>query len=397
MNKKKNRAEFAASLDRRLSGLQGDPWLAQRIIASEKGDFKVKKISRATIVFAALILVVVTMSAALAVGNLLPGILEMLGLDAKNGIENRFEPLDYNWETDFTTAHVREMLYDGQGAYIAVDVQKKDREDILLIPSGDRKMTLSSSASALGRADAGKEESIAEYAERKGLSVVYFTVMAQNLDKSFTAVTNPEDRISVGQDAWTMVLRFPAVDQNEKINVRLYTTIYDSPLSQSSLPAGERPIAEPHSITVNVPDFKNIGEQKTVMNVISFVENTPLAGLTIQDAKLIRTPIATYLDLLIGNPDRTEYSRIAARIIPLGMPETEQHSIESRHFGSPVVFSEGYSSGAREIEVYPSEDFACTEFQAELIVSPMSEVDELRNVQFTSAGSITLSFGISEN
>lgn len=169
MNKKKNRAEFAASLDRRLSGLQGDPWLAQRIIASEKGDFKVKKISRATIVFAALILVVVTMSAALAVGNLLPGILEMLGLDAKNGIENRFEPLDYNWETDFTTAHVREMLYDGQGAYIAVDVQKKDREDILLIPSGDRKMTLSSSASALGRADAGKEESIAEYAERKGL------------------------------------------------------------------------------------------------------------------------------------------------------------------------------------------------------------------------------------
>ena len=36
MNKKKNRAEFAASLDRRLSGLQGDPWLAQRIIASEE-------------------------------------------------------------------------------------------------------------------------------------------------------------------------------------------------------------------------------------------------------------------------------------------------------------------------------------------------------------------------
>ena len=66
MNKKKNHAEFAASLDRRLSGLQGDPWLAQRIIASEKGDFKVKKISRATIIFAALI--VLTMATALAAG-----------------------------------------------------------------------------------------------------------------------------------------------------------------------------------------------------------------------------------------------------------------------------------------------------------------------------------------
>ena len=66
MNKKKNRAEFAASLDRRLSGLQGDPWLAQRIIASEKGDFKVKKISRTMIIVAALI--VLTMATALAAG-----------------------------------------------------------------------------------------------------------------------------------------------------------------------------------------------------------------------------------------------------------------------------------------------------------------------------------------
>ena len=387
--------EVQEALNRSLSGLQEDPWLAQRIIAAEE-DKPVKK--RISVSFAFVcILVAVTMSAALAVGNLLPGIREMLGLESDSGIEKRFETLDYNWETDFTTAHVREMLYDGQGAYIAVDVQKKDREDILLIPGGDRKMTLSSSARVLGREDAGQEESIAEYAERKGLSVVYFTVMAQNFDKSFTAVTNPGDRISVGQDAWTMVLRFPAVDQNEKISVRLYTTVYDSPLSQSSLPAGERPIAEPHSITVNVPDFKSIAEQKTVMNVISVVENTPLAGLTIQDAKLIRTPIATYLDLLIGNPDRTEYASIAATITPLGIPESEQASIESRHFGSPVVFSEGYSSGTREIEVYPSDHFTCTDFQVELKVSPMLAADDLGDVPFTSAGSVTIAFGASEN
>ena len=66
-------------------------------------------------------------------------------------------------------------------------------------------------------------------------------------------------------------------------------------------------------------------------------------------------------------------------------------------FGSPVVFSEGYSSGAHEIKVYPSENFTCAEFQVELIASPMSEVDELEDVQFTSAGSVTRTFGISEN
>lgn len=395
MNERISASEFRESLDRHLSDLKADPWLAQRIMADEE-EKPVKKRISVSIAFACA-LIVVTMSAALAVGPLLPGIREMLGLDADSGMGKRFEALDYNWETEFTTAHVREMLYDGQGAYIAVDVQKKDREDMLLIPGGDRSMTLSSSASALGREDAAEEESIAAYAERKGLSVVYFTVMAQNLDKSFTAVANPGDRISVGQDAWTMVLRFPAVEQDEKLNIRLYTTVYDSPLSQASLPAGERPIAEPHSITVQVPDFKNIAGQKTVMQAVSVVENTPLAGLTLQDARLIRTPIATYLDLLIGNPDRTAYASIAAVITPLGLPEAEQHAIESRHFGSPAVFAEGYASGAREIEVYPSEAFTCTEFQAELIVSPMSAADELEEVQYMSAGSVTMTFGTSEN
>ncbi len=387
--------EVQEALNRSLSGLQEDPWLAQRIIATEEDKPVAKKVS-VSIVFAC-ILVATTVSFALAVSQFLPGIREMLGLHSDSGIEKRFETMDYSWETDFTAAHVREMLYDGQGAYIAVDVQKKDREDILLIPGGDRKMTLSGPASALGREDAGQEESIAEYAQRKGLSVVYFTVMAQNPDKSFTAVANPGDRIPIGRDAWTMVLRFPAVDQNEKINVRLYTTVYDSPLSQASLPAGERPIAEPHSITVHVPDFKNIAEQKTVMNAVSVVENAPLTGLTIQDAKLVRTPVATYLDLLIGNKDRTEYASVAAVITPLGMPEGGQGSVESRHFGSPVVFSEGYSSGTREIEIYPSEDFTCTDFQVELKVSPVLGADELGDVQFISAGSVTIAFGVREN
>lgn len=388
--------EAQAALNRSLSGLQEDPWLAQRIMTAEEDKPVAKKVS-VSIVFAC-ILVATTLSVALAVSNWLPGVREMLGLNSDTGIEKKFEALDYNWETEFTAAHVREMYYDGQGAYIAVDVQKKDRDDILLIPGGDRKMTLSSSATALGRPDASEGESIAAYAERKGLSVVYFTVMAQNLDKSFTAVTNPEDRIFLGQDAWTMLLRFPAVDQNEKINVRLYTTVYDSPLSQSSLPAGQRPIAEPHSITVNVPDFKNIAGEKTVMNAISVVENAPLTGLIIQSAKLIRTPIATYLDLLIGNTDRTEYASITAAITPLGLPESEQFSIERKYFGSPAVFSEGYSSGAREIEIYPSEDFTCTEFQIDLLVSPMLSADELTDhVQYESAGSVTIAFGISEN
>lgn len=58
--------EAQAALDRSLSGLQEDPLLARRIIASEKGEFKVKKLSRASIIIAAA--VVLAMATALAAG-----------------------------------------------------------------------------------------------------------------------------------------------------------------------------------------------------------------------------------------------------------------------------------------------------------------------------------------
>ena len=58
--------EAQEALNRSLSGLQEDPWLAQRIIASAKGEFKVKKNSRATIIIAAVI--VLAMATALAAG-----------------------------------------------------------------------------------------------------------------------------------------------------------------------------------------------------------------------------------------------------------------------------------------------------------------------------------------
>ena len=63
---KMRKEEAQEALNRSLSGLQEDPWLAQRIIASKKGEFKVKKISHVTIVFA--VVIVLTMATALAAG-----------------------------------------------------------------------------------------------------------------------------------------------------------------------------------------------------------------------------------------------------------------------------------------------------------------------------------------
>ena len=66
MNKKISDAEFRESIDRRLSALRPDPWMAKRIIASERGEKKVKKISGFVIVTA--VILILTIATAIAAG-----------------------------------------------------------------------------------------------------------------------------------------------------------------------------------------------------------------------------------------------------------------------------------------------------------------------------------------
>ena len=49
MNKKISVDDFHDAIDRQLSGLEPDPWLAQRIIASDKEEVKVKTLRDAKI------------------------------------------------------------------------------------------------------------------------------------------------------------------------------------------------------------------------------------------------------------------------------------------------------------------------------------------------------------
>ena len=69
MSKRYTKESFSESMDRRLSGFQADPWLAQRVIASEEGEKKVKKISGFTIVLAVVLVLFMATAIAAAVGG----------------------------------------------------------------------------------------------------------------------------------------------------------------------------------------------------------------------------------------------------------------------------------------------------------------------------------------
>ena len=66
-NEKLSKAEVIESLDRRLSGLQGDRLLTAKVLAKAEGDKPMRKLSRTAILVIALL--VVTMAGALAVSH----------------------------------------------------------------------------------------------------------------------------------------------------------------------------------------------------------------------------------------------------------------------------------------------------------------------------------------
>ena len=64
-----NRTEFSESLDRRLSGLQDDPWLTAKVLAKAEGEKPVKKLSLGVILVIALLCVLITGAVAAMLGG----------------------------------------------------------------------------------------------------------------------------------------------------------------------------------------------------------------------------------------------------------------------------------------------------------------------------------------
>ena len=67
MNNRITQNEFSESLDRRLSGLQGDPWLAAKVLSKAEGEKPMKKKLSATAIIV-IALLAVTLAGALAIG-----------------------------------------------------------------------------------------------------------------------------------------------------------------------------------------------------------------------------------------------------------------------------------------------------------------------------------------
>ena len=182
MTENREDERIKSALNRTMSGLEGNPYLARRVIAASKGEVKVKKkLSIVTVLTIALMLISVT---ALA--------LELSGWKIADYIRNVSEgKVDDDFESGFNQDltldfegirfHVRDAYAAGNKIIIVTEASCLENETTMILPSEticDPDVTPARQY-IKGLAGVDDEITLSEYARQKGLSMIHVFVNAQ--------------------------------------------------------------------------------------------------------------------------------------------------------------------------------------------------------------------------
>lgn len=351
MEEMKDKQIVQQIIDHSLAGIPDDPWLAQRVLSNvkRKEEIVVKKKTSVSVVLVVIMVLLMTGTALAAA--FLPNLLQLLNLQDNPAAANMIEAVSYSIDTEYATAKVREMMYDGHGVYVLMDVEPKSKSCVIIPPG--KGISLKDKAGSIGLVDCKPEETIAEYASRKNWPVVYFSCAVQNEERSFQTNGIPNELVINEDGSWTQALRFPAGADNALIKVRLYTTVYDDPVVQAELKPGDpmRPLSEPKSITIPVSAMSRI-EPKNSDEAVVTGENFLPDSISIRQVNVYHTDIAHYLDIVFDNPLGEEYNLLVASI------QTQQLLSDNISFTWPNDSLAGYASGFRYVMmVTVDEDF----------------------------------------
>ena len=142
MNERISRQEVSDALERRLSGLQEDPWLTAKVLSKAEGEKPVKKISATAILVIALL--ALSMAGALAAALNAWGVIDFAGnLGWTYVPENARDSVtaeNLTVETDDLVCTIRESYYDGEILRLTADIAPKEKmllvaEDEVIMPA----------------------------------------------------------------------------------------------------------------------------------------------------------------------------------------------------------------------------------------------------------------------
>ncbi|MBQ8311615.1 MAG: hypothetical protein IJX84_00180 [Clostridia bacterium] len=131
------KAKLPAAVDKRLSALEGDPWLARRIIQAERGDRPIVK-KKLSVSFALiLVLMLLTLSAAVAlVNSSIAGQLFGSQEQAPEAVLEAIHTPQVTASAELGTLTMDEWLYDGNGLHTAFTMSNPTGEPLLYTLDG---------------------------------------------------------------------------------------------------------------------------------------------------------------------------------------------------------------------------------------------------------------------
>ena len=228
MTENREDERIKSALNRMMSGFEGNPYLARRVVAASKGEVKVKKkLSIVTVLTIALMLISVT---ALA--------LELSGWKIADYIRNVSEgKVDDDFESGFNQDltldfegirfHVRDAYAAGNKIIIVTEASCLENETTMILPSEticDPDVTLARQY-IKGLAGVDDEITLSEYAREKGLSMLQVFVNAQQKG-TYPIVTGDE---WIEND--TMLVSITSADylevENGEVEVKWEVGVFD--------------------------------------------------------------------------------------------------------------------------------------------------------------------------
>lgn len=141
MNEKQHKHFFISTVDRRLSALCEDPWLAQRIMNSEKGCVAMKRKNRKVLVVVIAVIVCLTVSVTAVAAAANHGIINLFsnGETTNENISDSIQSVGTQYKGESVSFTVNEALYDSIGETFALDwtiENLNDSENLYVICNG---------------------------------------------------------------------------------------------------------------------------------------------------------------------------------------------------------------------------------------------------------------------
>lgn len=240
MSKKISAEEFRGSVDRRLSGLKADPWLARRVIAYGEGDIRMKKISFVTVF--ALVLLVIGTTAALA-SAVHWGIFDFLSED-DSGLrvsDDAGEIVRYDLGTareHGAVFELKEMAFDGKGVFLTLyaepeeegawlGAQEIEYDENELYGTGDPSIVLDGVITLECEGCMIREQRMAWHQEEKGVTIFWQGIIeeAGNMKETLEGHVVYTDFFDEA-DGWTVSIPF-AIDSQSGTLLTLVPDPYD--------------------------------------------------------------------------------------------------------------------------------------------------------------------------